>query len=193
MIWLRLALCALVLLAGPSMGSAETLTGTVVGIVDGDTFDMLDAEKVTHRIRPSGCDTPERGQPFWKAAKQSLSDLSMGRTVTVDLVQTGPLEAQGRHRASGRPRPVPGASAQRACRAVSEVRRRTDPRGEGRVRGHGGESQERGAGAVGEITREGPRVLRYNLTSPRALAFRRSMASLLVSGSLAYISAAAFG
>ncbi len=34
--------------------NAETITGLVVGIADGDTITVLDADKVKHRIRLSG-------------------------------------------------------------------------------------------------------------------------------------------
>lgn len=76
----RSALLALVL-ASPALG----LDGKVVGIVDGDTIDVLDTEKKQHRIRINGIDTPERGQPFGSKAKATLGDLVFGKTVTVEV------------------------------------------------------------------------------------------------------------
>jgi len=43
---------------------AETITGRVVGIADGDTVTVLDAQKVQHKIRLAGIDAPEKAQPF---------------------------------------------------------------------------------------------------------------------------------
>ena len=36
----------------------------VIGVIDGDTIDVLLAGNVQQRIRLNGIDTPERGQPF---------------------------------------------------------------------------------------------------------------------------------
>ena len=58
---------------------AETLTGRVVGIADGDTLTLLDGSDVQHKIRLDGIDAPERGQPFGDLSKQSLSDLAFNK------------------------------------------------------------------------------------------------------------------
>jgi len=73
----------LLVLASPA--SAETLEGKVVGIVDGDTIDILDGAKKQHRIRFDGIDAPERGQPFAAKSKSCLSNLVFGKTVRVAL------------------------------------------------------------------------------------------------------------
>jgi micrococcal nuclease len=52
--------------------SAE-LHGTVVKIVDGDTFDLLTKEHRTIRIRMNGIDCPEKKQDFYQVAKNALS------------------------------------------------------------------------------------------------------------------------
>jgi endonuclease YncB( thermonuclease family) len=44
--------------------SAETLTGRVVGVADGDTITVLDAHREQHKIRLGGIDAPEKAQPF---------------------------------------------------------------------------------------------------------------------------------
>jgi len=51
----------------------KTLTGTVVGITDGDTITVLVAERPI-KVRLAEIDTPERGQPWATKAKQALSD-----------------------------------------------------------------------------------------------------------------------
>lgn len=68
----------------PSLASAQTLTGKVVGIADGDTLTLLDSTNAQHRIRLAGIDSPEKGQPFGDHCKKSLSDLVYGRTVEVE-------------------------------------------------------------------------------------------------------------
>ena len=77
-----LVLIALAVLTTTS--NADTLTGRVVGIADGDTLTLLDATNTQHKIRLSGIDSPEKGQPFGQACKKSLSDLAYDRVVAVD-------------------------------------------------------------------------------------------------------------
>ncbi len=67
---------------------AGTLEGQVVGIVDGDTIDILDSAKKQHRIRFDGIDAPERGQPFSRRSQSTLSELVFGKTVKVELKGT---------------------------------------------------------------------------------------------------------
>jgi endonuclease YncB( thermonuclease family) len=60
----------------------------VVGIADGDTLTVLDPQKTTHRVRLSGIDAPEMGQPYGKASKQNLSGLVFNKVVTVQYTKT---------------------------------------------------------------------------------------------------------
>lgn len=61
---------------------AATLVGRVVKIADGDTLTIvIDGEQ--EKIRLSDIDTPERKQPYGTRAKQALSDLTFGKTITV--------------------------------------------------------------------------------------------------------------
>jgi endonuclease YncB( thermonuclease family) len=68
----------------PLAAHAVEWVGTVVGIADGDTLTLLDAGKTTHRIRIDGIDAPERTQAYGQRARQSLADLSQGRTAHAD-------------------------------------------------------------------------------------------------------------
>jgi len=61
----------------------QTITGKVVGVSDGETITVLDADNRRHRVRLMGIDAPEINQDFGRRAKQSLSDLVFGKTVTV--------------------------------------------------------------------------------------------------------------
>lgn len=77
-----LVLC-LIISASTSV-KAEILNGRVVGVSDGDTITVLDADKMQYKVRLSGIDAPEKSQPFGKASKKSLSDLIYDKKVTVD-------------------------------------------------------------------------------------------------------------
>lgn len=80
---MRKALLCLVL-ALACTAYAETVTGRVVGVADGDTITVLDADKVQHKIRLAGIDAPEKKQSFGNRSKESLSDLVFDKTVNVE-------------------------------------------------------------------------------------------------------------
>lgn len=71
------------LLLFSSITIAQTISGKVVAISDGDTFTLLDQFNVQHKIRLAEIDAPENSQPFGKAAKKKLSDLIFGKYVKV--------------------------------------------------------------------------------------------------------------
>ena len=62
---------------------AETLTGTVVSVADGDTITVLDANHEQHKIRVAGIDAPEKAQPFGQRSKESMSAMVFGKEVDV--------------------------------------------------------------------------------------------------------------
>ncbi len=76
-------LFAALLLTLATLCQAELIKGKVVGVIDGDTIDVLDASNTKHRIRLSGIDAPERRQAFGQKSKESLSDLVFARQVEV--------------------------------------------------------------------------------------------------------------
>ena len=63
---------------------AGIINGTVVDVSDGDTITIIDNEKVEHKIRLSGIDAPEKAQPYGQKSKQSMSNMVLGKSVTVD-------------------------------------------------------------------------------------------------------------
>jgi len=71
-------------LALTTVAGADTLTGRVVAITDGDTLTVLDAKFQQHKIRLIGIDAPESEQPFGTRSQQHLSALVFGRQVTID-------------------------------------------------------------------------------------------------------------
>jgi endonuclease YncB( thermonuclease family) len=71
------------LLSVSGLSYADVLIGQVVGVSDGDTITLLDANKTQHKIRLAGIDAPEKAQPFGQASKKSLSDLIFNKQVNV--------------------------------------------------------------------------------------------------------------
>jgi len=63
--------------------SAETITGRVVAIADGDTITILDSANTQHRVRLAGIDAPETHQAFGEQSRLSLSEMIFGRDVSL--------------------------------------------------------------------------------------------------------------
>ena len=63
--------------------SADTLTGKVVKVADGDSITVLENTNTQHRIRLQGIDAPERKQAFGNASRKHLASLVAGKEVTV--------------------------------------------------------------------------------------------------------------
>ena len=74
------------------VGAFAGFIGPVVSVLDGDTIEVL---HYTHpeRVRLSGIDCPEKGQPYGKRAKQALSALVFGKDV---ILQTHGQDKYGR-------------------------------------------------------------------------------------------------
>jgi endonuclease YncB( thermonuclease family) len=62
--------------------AAEEFVGMVIGTADGDTITVLHNRR-PERIRLSGIDAPEKGQPFGERARQFTARLPSGHEVTV--------------------------------------------------------------------------------------------------------------
>ncbi len=62
----------------------QTLTGRVVSIADGDTVTVLDSSDTQHRIRLAGIDAPETHQVFGEQSRLSLSEMILGKDVSVN-------------------------------------------------------------------------------------------------------------
>lgn len=63
---------------------ADTLTGRVVGVADGDTITVLDGDRQRHKIRLQGIDAPEKAQPFGQRSKENLARLVFNKDVRVE-------------------------------------------------------------------------------------------------------------
>ncbi len=77
-----IALCFLVFLSLAAF--ADSLTGKVVKITDGDTLYVLDANSQQHKIRLAGIDAPERKQAYGLASRKHLASIVAGKQVTVE-------------------------------------------------------------------------------------------------------------
>ena len=77
-----LATLAVLLVCLPSFASGPGFTGQVVGVLDGDTIDVL-VDRSPVRVRLHGIDCPEKSAPFGNQAKKFASDLAFKKTVTV--------------------------------------------------------------------------------------------------------------
>jgi endonuclease YncB( thermonuclease family) len=87
MLILRRALIFLLLLAAVPAW-AETLTGRVVAIADGDTLTLLTPDRRQIKVHLHGIDTPESHQPWGTRARQALSDLAFQKSVRVEVQDT---------------------------------------------------------------------------------------------------------
>ena len=67
--------------------SRRTLTGTVVGVGDGDTATVRDTDSKRHTIRLFAIDAPENGQDFGQASRSNLSSLIFKKPVCVAVVE----------------------------------------------------------------------------------------------------------
>ncbi len=80
--------CATILilaLALPAQGKiAEELSTEVVGVVDGNTIQVLkDGEEI--EIRLEGIDAPEEGQAFFEVSRNGLTHAVLGKTAVIHL------------------------------------------------------------------------------------------------------------
>jgi micrococcal nuclease len=66
----------------PKMGK-NIIVGEVIGVTDGDTVVVLDAEKTQYKIRLQHIDAPESNQAYGTQATKALSDYVFGKQVTV--------------------------------------------------------------------------------------------------------------
>ena len=73
----------LILLAFCSLAHAD-ITGQVVAVIDGDTITVLDADNTEYKVRLTGIDAPERGQPYSNASRKHLASMVAGKEVFVE-------------------------------------------------------------------------------------------------------------
>lgn len=64
------------------------MTGRVIGVTDGDTLTFLDAGSVSHKIRLSEIDAPEKCQNFGLESRDYLISLALNKTAEVVIDTT---------------------------------------------------------------------------------------------------------
>ena len=77
----------IILLILPLFINATIITGKVIKIVDGDTFDLLMADYRTVRIRLADIDAPEKRQDFGTVSKQALADYIFSKNIQVEYTK----------------------------------------------------------------------------------------------------------
>lgn len=82
--FMRQQVIVLILLTLFTTREAFPFTGEVVGVLDGDTIEVLHNGKA-QRVRLHGIDCPEKGQPFGNNAKQATSAQVFALDVTLDI------------------------------------------------------------------------------------------------------------
>lgn len=76
-------LAATLFLLAPLNVHADTLSGKVVKVSDGDTITVLQGT-TQHKIRLMGIDAPEKKQPYGNASRETLANAIAGKVVTID-------------------------------------------------------------------------------------------------------------
>ncbi len=79
---------ALFLALAAQVALAETIEGKVVRVADGDTLTIRTSQPQDYRIRLSGIDAPEKGQPFGNRSKQNLAQLALNKPALADCYKT---------------------------------------------------------------------------------------------------------
>ncbi len=77
------ALLLAILQVAPAVPSASPVTGTYVGVKDGDSI-ILFVGGLETEVRLDRIDAPERGQPFSTRAKEALTALASGKTLRIE-------------------------------------------------------------------------------------------------------------
>jgi endonuclease YncB( thermonuclease family) len=71
-------------LLAPLWGWCENLQGTVLEVAEGDIIIVADSRMLRYKIRLAGIDAPEPKQAFGQESRKNLSDLVLGRKVSVE-------------------------------------------------------------------------------------------------------------
>jgi micrococcal nuclease len=84
----KCVLIFILLIANFILFAQKNITGTVIGISDGDTFSLLTKEKIKYKIRLAHIDCPEKNQAFGRVAKRALSELIYLKNVQINYKST---------------------------------------------------------------------------------------------------------
>ena len=65
---------------------AESLTGKVRSVIDGNTLEIETASREVHQIQLAGIDSPELGQEYGEHARKHLEDLALQKNAEITLL-----------------------------------------------------------------------------------------------------------
>ena len=65
--------------------SQQLMTGKVIAVIDGNTFELRTPDNDTYKILLFGIDCPELGQDFGDVAKLKLEKMILNQTVAVEI------------------------------------------------------------------------------------------------------------
>lgn len=82
----NLLLLALAVMMSFDVATDNIITGKVVKVIDGNTFQVRGDDNQTHKILLVGIDSPELGQEFGREAKKFLEKLILGKKVTLHFM-----------------------------------------------------------------------------------------------------------
>lgn len=80
----RIVLASTLLIAKATY--ADTISGKVIAIADGDTLTILDSRNTQTKVRLAAIDAPEKAQAFGNKSKQSLSEICFGKSASVEVL-----------------------------------------------------------------------------------------------------------
>lgn len=78
----------LCLLLSTNLLSQEVITGRVINVKDGDSFDLVDDNNKFHQIRLAHVDCPEKKQAFGRKAQLYTFNFTWGKYVTAYVQST---------------------------------------------------------------------------------------------------------
>jgi micrococcal nuclease len=90
--WFHTVVVSLIFVFPSPAAHGESFSGSVVGVLDGDTIEVLHNNRA-ERLRLNGIDCPKKGQAYGKQAKQAASELVFDKQVTL---KTHGLDKYGR-------------------------------------------------------------------------------------------------
>jgi len=82
----NLLLVALAVMMSFDVATDNIITGKVVKVIDGNTFQVRGDDNQIHKILLVGIDSPELGQEFGREAKKFLEKLILGKKVTLHFM-----------------------------------------------------------------------------------------------------------
>jgi endonuclease YncB( thermonuclease family) len=81
---MRLTLTSIMFIFFSAVSYADTLTGRVIRVVEGDALVVQDSNNAQHEIRLLGIDAPEYKQAYAAKSTESLTKWVAGRFVVID-------------------------------------------------------------------------------------------------------------